>query len=148
MNMYQYTRNLELLYETPAELPIDVAPPKQNLKAMLRRAERTGIAMLTEAESKRFISTYGFPVAEQRTVGSVEEALVAADELGYPTALKVVAYQITHKSEVGGVELGVCSPADLRAAYDACSRTWRRAHRARPSRVSRSSGWYARSTTS
>ncbi len=118
MNMYEYTRNLELLYETPAELPIDVAPPKQNLKAMLRRAERTGIAMLTEEESKRFISTYGFPVAEQRTVGSVDEALVAADELGYPTALKVVAPQITHKSEVGGVELGVCSPADLRVAYE------------------------------
>ena len=118
MNMYQYTRNLELLYETPAELPIDVAPPKQNLKAMLRRAERTGVAMLSEEESKRFISTYGFPVAEQRTVGSVEEALVAADELGYPTALKVIAHQITHKSEVGGVELGVCSPADLKTAYE------------------------------
>ena len=46
MSMYQYTRNLELLYETPAELPIDIAPPKHNLKAMLRRAaaKRTGDA--------------------------------------------------------------------------------------------------------
>ena len=37
MSMYQYARNLELLYETPAELPIDIAPPKHNLQAMLRR---------------------------------------------------------------------------------------------------------------
>jgi acetyltransferase len=117
MSMARYTRNLELLYETPADLPIDIAPPKHNLKAMLRRAVRDGRTMLTEEESKRFISTYGFPVVDQITAGSVEEALAAASEIGYPTVLKIVAHDITHKSEAGGVELGVCSPTDLEAAY-------------------------------
>jgi len=117
MSMYEYTRNLELLYETPAEMPIDSAPPKQYIKTMLRQAIRNGRFMLTEDESKRFISTYGFPIVEHTQVDSVEEALAAAEELGYPTALKIVAHDITHKSEIGGVELGVCSPADLKAAY-------------------------------
>lgn len=116
-SMYQYTRNLELLYETPADLTIDIAPPKHNLKAMLRRAARDGRSMLTEDESRRFIATYGFPVVDQTTVSSVDEAVAAAGELGYPTALKVIAPDITHKSEVGGVELGVCSSSDLEAAY-------------------------------
>ncbi len=42
VSMYRYARNLELLYETPAELPIDIAPPKHNLRAMLRRVVRSG----------------------------------------------------------------------------------------------------------
>ncbi|HET6351721.1 MAG TPA: bifunctional acetate--CoA ligase family protein/GNAT family N-acetyltransferase [Coriobacteriia bacterium] len=117
MNMYEYTLNLELLYETPAELPIDVAPPKENLKAMIRRAVRDGHAMLTEAESKRLIATYGFPVVEEIAAHSVEEALEAAERIGYPVALKIVAPNLTHKSEIGGVALGVISAADLREAY-------------------------------
>ena len=56
-------------------------------------------------------------MAEHTTVDTVEEALAAAEEIGYPAALKVVAHDITHKTEVGGVELGVCSPADLKARY-------------------------------
>jgi len=70
MSMYQYARNLELLYETPAELPIDVAPPKHNLQAMLRRVLKSGRTVLTEDESKRFITTYGFPIIPQVVAGT------------------------------------------------------------------------------
>ena len=80
MSMYRYARNLELLYETPAELPIDIAPPKHNLQAMLRRVVRSGRSVLTEEESKRFITTYGFPVAPQIVAETVDEALAAAAE--------------------------------------------------------------------
>ena len=72
MSMYRYARNLELLYETPAELPIDIAPPKHNLQAMLRRVVRSGRSVLTEEESKRFITTYGFPVVPQMVAESAE----------------------------------------------------------------------------
>jgi acetyltransferase len=118
LGMYRYARNLELLYETPAEQPIDVAPPKHNLQAMLRRVRNSGRTVLTEEESKRFITTYGIPVVEQKLTYSVEEALTAAEKIGYPVVLKIVSHDITHKSAVGGVETGVCSPDDLRLAYD------------------------------
>jgi acetyltransferase len=117
MSMYQYARNLELLYETPAELPIDMAPPKHNLQAMLRRVAASGRTVLTEEESKRFITTYGFPVIPQVLSDTLEEALAAAKKIGYPVVLKIVSHEITHKSAAGGVEVGVCSPADLEAAY-------------------------------
>ena len=118
MGMYRYARNLELLYETPAELPIDVAPPKHNLQALLRRVAATGRLVLTEEESKRFITTYGFPVIEQMAAQSLEEALRAADRIGYPVVLKVISHDITHKSAAGGVEVGVCSATDLKTAHE------------------------------
>ncbi|PKQ16449.1 MAG: acetyl-CoA synthetase [Actinobacteria bacterium HGW-Actinobacteria-7] len=117
LGMYRYAGNLELLYETPAEQPIDVAPPKHNLQALLRRVANTGRTVLTEEESKRFITTYGIPVVEQRMVYTAEEALDAAAKIGYPVVLKVVSHDITHKSAVGGVETGVCSAIDLEQAY-------------------------------
>ena len=117
LSMYDYARNLDLLYETPAELPIDVAPPKHNLQAMLRRVAHSGRLVLTEEESKRFVTTYGFPVVPQVLADNVAEALAAAKKIGYPVVLKIVSHNITHKSAVGGVEIGVCSPADLETAY-------------------------------
>jgi len=117
MSMYRYAGNLGLLYETPAELPIDMAPPKHNLKAMLRRVAQSGRTMLTEAESKRFVATYGFPVIPQTFAENLDEALAAAERIGYPAVLKIVSRDIAHKSAAGGVEVGVCSPADLESAY-------------------------------
>lgn len=117
LGMYRYARNLDLLYETPAELPIDLAPPHYNLHAMLRRVAATGRIVLTEEESKRFVTTYGMPIVRQTTAHSVEEALEAAQSIGYPVVLKVVSHDITHKNAAGGVRVGVCSPDDLKTAY-------------------------------
>lgn len=116
LGMYRYAKNLELLYETPAELSIDVAPPRHNLEALLQRVANSGRLVLTEEESKRFLTTYGINVIQQRTATSVDEALEAAQSIGYPVVLKIVSPDITHKNSVGGVELGICSPDDLRNA--------------------------------
>jgi len=118
LGMYRYAGNLALLYETPAELPIDVAPPQHNLRAMLQRVAHTGRTALTEEESKRFVKTYGIPVVTQRLAHDLEEALAAAKSIRYPVVLKIVSHDITHKSAVGGVETGVCSADDLERAYD------------------------------
>jgi len=117
LGMYRYSRNLELLYETPSELPVDAAPPRHNLQVLLRRTAKSGRLVLTEEESKRFLTTYGMPVIEQRTAHTAEEALAAAREIGYPVVLKVVSHDITHKSAAGGVETGICSAPDLERAF-------------------------------
>jgi len=119
LGMYRYSRNLELLYETPSETAADIAPPRHNLQALLMRVAKTGRMVLTEEESKRFLTTYGMPVIEQRTVQDVDEALEAAAEIGYPVVLKVVSHEITHKNAAGGVEVGLCSEDDLRRGYAA-----------------------------
>jgi acetate---CoA ligase (ADP-forming) len=60
---------------------------------------------------------YGVPAVAARSAATVHEALAAAAELGYPVALKTDAPGIAHKSDAGGVRLGIANPAELAAAY-------------------------------
>jgi acetyltransferase len=116
--MYQYDRNLESLYETPAELPIDQAPSKNNLKALIRRALKEGRTILNEEESKRFLTNYGIPTVSARMAYTVDGALSLAKFVGYPVVLKIVSPDITYKSDVGGVAMGITSDERLNIEYD------------------------------
>ena len=60
---------------------------------------------------------YGIPTVAARSAVTVDEALAAAAEIGYPVALKTDSPDIPHKSDVGGVRLGIADPASLAAAY-------------------------------
>lgn len=115
--MYKYERNLELLYETPAELPVDQAPPKNSLKALIRSICQEGRTALTEEESKRFLRTYKIPFTNVRIACSIQEAAGIAGNEGYPVVLKIVSPDILHKTEVGGVILDVKSEDELKAGY-------------------------------
>jgi acetyltransferase len=118
MNMYLYSKNLELLYETPAELPIDEAPPKNNLRALIRKVAKSGRLVLTEEESKRFIANYGIPVSKQALANDLPDALRIAERFGYPVVLKIASQDISHKSAAGGVITEIISPKELEAAYE------------------------------
>jgi acyl-CoA synthetase (NDP forming) len=63
------------------------------------------------------LSYYGITVAPVRTAGSADEAVAAADDLGYPVVLKTARADIVHKTEAGGVRLGLGSEEQVRAAY-------------------------------
>lgn len=116
--MYSYERNLELLYETPEDVPVDQAPPKNHLKALIRKIIASGRTMLTEEESKRFLVNYGIPVTKTITTSSAAAAAVAARSLGYPVVLKVVSPDIPYKSDVGGVTTGITSEQELTAEFE------------------------------
>ena len=119
LHMYKYKRNLELLYETPSELPIGDAPPKDDLKALIRTVVRQeGRTSLSEEESKRFLSRYNIPITEVSVAQDFETAINKAEEIGYPVVLKIVSPDITHKTEVGGVIVGINSNEDLREAHE------------------------------
>lgn len=117
MYMYSYESNLNMLNETPAELPIDVAPPKNNLKALVRKVLGEGRIILTEEESKRFLSNYRIPVVRTHAVTDVDQAVAVAKKEGYPLVLKVVSDEIIDKSEAGGVVVGISSESELRQQY-------------------------------
>ncbi len=116
--MYKYERNLQLLYETPAELPVDQEPPKNSLKALIRSICREGRTALTEEESKRFLRTYKIPFTSVHIASSAEEAADIAQVEGYPVVLKIVSPDILHKTEVGGVILDVKSKDELKERYE------------------------------
>jgi len=64
------------------------------------------------------LSGYGIPVARTEPAATRDTALAAADTIGYPVVLKTAEPGIAHKSDVGGVRLGLADPAGLAAAYD------------------------------
>jgi acyl-CoA synthetase (NDP forming) len=87
--------------------------------SIIERAREQGRALLTEVESKQLLASSGFPVVEARLATTREEAIAAANELGYPVVLKIVSPQITHKSDAGGVRLNLGSAGDVTSAFDA-----------------------------
>ena len=75
-----------------------------------------GEVTLNEAESKRLLEAFGVPVTREVLVKSGEDALAAAARLSFPLAVKIVSRDIPHKTEIGGVKLGVDSAQSLQAA--------------------------------
>ena len=116
--MYGYASNLKLLYETPADIPVDQAPPKSNLKALIRNAIREGRTILDEEESKRFLGNYGIPNTKPIVARSADEAVKIAVNIGYPVVLKIASPDISHKSDIRGVVIGISSEEKLRVEYE------------------------------
>jgi acetyltransferase len=116
MYMYNYTQNLELLYQTPEELSVDISSPAL-LKKILRKASKTGREILTLPESFKFLEALKIPTVQTLVATTPEEAEKAALKLGYPVVIKALSPQITHKSKAEGVVLNVWSPSDVRVFF-------------------------------
>lgn len=85
---------------------------------IISRARTEHRLKLTEQEAFDVIEAYGIPTIGSTIATSAEDAVRAADALGYPVVLKVVSQQVVHKLDVGGVRLGVGDAAAVRAAYE------------------------------
>ena len=118
MYMYNYQRNIDLLYQTPEELPVDASPPKRPITVQLRNAAFEGREVLTEEEAKKVLKYYNFPVVRTALANNVEEAVGFAQDMGFPVVLKILSPQIIHKSDAGGVVLNVNSPKEVRETFE------------------------------
>jgi acetyltransferase len=118
LTMYQYRRNIELLYQTPEELPVDTAPPKRPISVILRGAAWEGRSALTEEEAKRLLKYYGISVVPTHAAATAEEAVARAQAFGYPVVLKILSPDILHKSDAGGVALDIGSDEEVRRQFD------------------------------
>ena len=116
--MYNYKRNLELIYETPEELPVDASPPKRPIMTIIRNAAIENRELLNEAEAKKLLEYYEFPVVKTMVAKTPEEAVSCASQIGYPVVLKILSPQITHKTDAGGVILDLKNETELREAYE------------------------------
>jgi acetyltransferase len=106
--MWRYSYNLKGLYETPT-LPQHADAEVQRGKAgrILREAREQGRTILTELDSKQLLKAYGIPTVETRLAVTEEEAVQAAKDIGYPVVVKLHSYTVTHKTDVGGVQLNL-----------------------------------------
>lgn len=117
--MWQYSQNLRLLYETPV-LPDDMAGEgKTAADAIIARAREAGRSVLTESESKQLLSAYGIPTVETRVATDEQSAVNSANQIGYPVVLKLYSETVTHKTDVGGVQLNLSGERAVRRAYQA-----------------------------
>ena len=89
----------------------------ESVERLLSAARQAGRRHLTEPETKELLRAAGLSVPEERLVVSASEAVEAAQELGFSVVLKVVSPDILHKSDIGGVRLGLASPEAVEEAY-------------------------------
>lgn len=116
MHLVAYGRNLEVLYETPRDIPINLSSTPLSDKKP-QRDVFIDRPLLSEIEAKQRLADYGIPVTMPGSATNAEEAAALADEIGYPVVLKVLSPQITHKTDVGGVVLNLRHRKDVREAF-------------------------------
>jgi acetyltransferase len=118
-NMWRYSYNLKALYETPS-LPEDAEglPDREAAAAIVDETHASGRVLMTEYGSKQLLSAYGISTVETRVAEAAPEAVEAAQAIGYPVAVKLHSKSITHKSDVGGVKLGLSDADAVRDAFE------------------------------
>jgi acetyltransferase len=119
--MWRYADNLRALYETPvpsADVD-DLESGRAKAKALVESIKQSGRTILTEAESKELLGCYGIPTVVTRIAKTEAESVKLAKTIGFPVVLKLYSETITHKTDVGGVQLNLKDEADVRRAFKA-----------------------------
>jgi len=112
MSTYRRERERPIFEVEPC---VTCIPPVRELFDRVRSEGRVSIG---DAEARVVLESYGFTIPKSRLAETPEEAVEAAEEIGYPVVLKLASPDILHKTDVGGVKLDVRSPDDVRDAFD------------------------------
>ncbi len=117
--MWRYSQNLKELYETPVLVGrgAGAGTARAEADAIVQHARKAGRTILTEFESKQLLSAYGIPTVETHIARTEEAAVKLAEQLGYPVVLKLFSETITHKTDVGGVQLNLRNAAAVKKAW-------------------------------
>ncbi|MEA2023256.1 MAG: bifunctional acetate--CoA ligase family protein/GNAT family N-acetyltransferase [Actinomycetota bacterium] len=125
-----YRSNQKLLLQTPERLPLHHEEPNvEAARLIIESALVEKRSVLTEPESIALLDAFRIPTVRNGIARSAEEALILAVSMGFPVAMKIYSEDISHKSDVGGVELSIQSATDIRGAYNDLMG---RVHKARP----------------
>lgn len=118
-HLCRYRRNQQLLMETPPDVSGLISTNRAEADAIIDGVLEDGRSVLTEPEATAVLAAYGIPTVPSITAQDPAEACRAAEVLGFPVVLKILSHDISHKSDVGGVQLSLASPeAVAQAARD------------------------------
>ncbi|HQD82592.1 MAG TPA: bifunctional acetate--CoA ligase family protein/GNAT family N-acetyltransferase [Quisquiliibacterium sp.] len=112
-----FHQNQQLLQQTPRSLSGLEAPDLEGARMLIESVLAERRQVLTEMESKALLGAFHVPVTRTMIARSPTEAIVIAEQMGFPVAMKIASYDVTHKSDVGGVVLNVRNAAEVRAQY-------------------------------
>lgn len=104
--------------ERPPRLVTRFRVNRRRVERIISRRQRTGMLQLGEVKGKDILGAYGFRVMEGALAGSADEAVEIAERIGYPVAMKIVSPHVIHKSDLGGVMLGLANDEAVSDAYD------------------------------
>jgi acetyltransferase len=116
-NIASFYRRQQLLQQTPPPLSDGPEPDIEGARLVIESVLAERRSTLTEMESKTLLSAFHIPVTQTLLARSAHEAMMIATQLGFPVALKIDSPDVTHKSDVGGVVLGVKTAAAARDGY-------------------------------
>lgn len=116
MQMYQYKKNIDLLYETPGSIPQAFFPDKEKATQLIRQHLSQGRYQLDQRHAMELLACYDISVNQGILVQNESEALLAAGQIGYPVAAKIASPDIVHKTEAGGVQLHLQTPEQVAQA--------------------------------
>ncbi|NJD32160.1 MAG: bifunctional acetate--CoA ligase family protein/GNAT family N-acetyltransferase [Gammaproteobacteria bacterium] len=117
-----YTANQEQLLQVPEPLGPTSTPDRAAAQAIIDASLEAGQEWLDPAESKSVLAAFGIPVLRSVPAHSASEAVKVAKQAGFPVAMKILSPDIPHKTDVGGVRLGLSDEASVRSAYTAMTR--------------------------
>lgn len=104
---------------TPEERPSRMTVDREAAAAVIERARAAGRTTLGDLEARGVVEAYGLRLPANKLATSAGEAVQFANEIGYPVVMKIVSPDILHKSDAGGVRVGVKDEAEVTAAYNA-----------------------------
>jgi acetyltransferase len=118
MEMYFYSRHLELLQETPPRMPREITVNHKQARNFIDQCLARKARILSELESKAILSAYGIPINSTVAASSARDAAHEAKNLGFPVVLKINSPDIPHKSEAGGVCFNLHNEKEVMRAYE------------------------------
>lgn len=112
-----YYQNQKLLMQTPGPMSQHSVPDEEGARLLIEGALAEHRKVLNEMESKAILAAFRIPIAKAMVARSPNEALLIAEELGLPVAMKINSPDIIHKSDSGGIRLNLGNAQAVRSAY-------------------------------
>ena len=103
--------------DTELEEPVRKSADRERASMTLIAAEKAGRLKLNEMEARQIVAAYQIPLPRTQLANSAEQAVHFAEEIGFPVVMKVISPDILHKSDVGGVVVGIRDPKSVRQTY-------------------------------
>ena len=99
------------------KIPTGVVKERPAVKKLFKKVREEKRHNLLETESRELLKEYGISVPEAELADSIEKAIEIGNAIGYPLAMKVVSPEIIHKSDAGGIKLGLKNQEDIKTAF-------------------------------
>jgi len=116
-HLSDYYRNQRLLMQMPGPLSSHIEPNIDDANIIIDKALEEHRSILSEMESKALLAAFHIPIAKTMIAHSRTEAVLIAEQLGFPIVMKVNSKEITHKSDIGGVILNITNAQEVQTAF-------------------------------